>query len=80
MNHDFWGNFGTYLCQHANNETMVKFPRGNKTFSKKGVMGRKLSRTATSTKDIYQNRLSYDWDILVKTFGTDKSLRMKPKR
>ena len=69
MNHYFWGKFGTYLGQHAKNKTMVKFPWGKKTASKKGVMSRKVARTDTSTRDVYQSRLSDELDILLKTFG-----------
>ena len=47
MNHDFGGKFGTYLGKHAKNKMMVKFPRGKKTASKKGIMSRKVARTAT---------------------------------
>ena len=73
MPHYFWGKFGTYLFQNANNKTMVKFPMGKKTASKKGDMSRKLARTATSTKDVSQIRLSDELDILLTAFGTAES-------
>ena len=69
MTHHFWGEIGTYLGQNVKNKTMVKFLRGKKTASKKGVMSRKLARTATSTNDVSQSPLSNELDILLKTFG-----------
>ena len=47
MTHDFWGKFGTYLGQHAKNNTMVEFHRVDNTASKKGVMSSKVARTDT---------------------------------
>ena len=70
MNHYFWGKFGTYLGQHAKNKTMVKFPWGNKTTSKKDDMSRKLARTTTSIKDGSQIR---------STFGSAESTHDKTK-
>ena len=52
---------------------MVKFPRSKKTDSKKGVMIRKVARTATSTKDSPQSLLSDESDILLTTFGISES-------
>ena len=69
MTHDLWEEIGTYLGQHANNKTMVKFPWGKMKASKKGVMSRKVARTDTSTKDVSQSRLSDESDILLKKFG-----------
>ena len=69
MTHDFWGKFGTYLGQNAKNKAMVKFPWGKKIASKKGVMSRKVARTATSTKDVSQSRWSNESDIFSKIFG-----------
>ena len=68
MTHIFWGIFGTYMGQHAKNKTMLKFPRGNKTASKKGVMSSKVESTVTSTKDVSQICLSDESDILFTTF------------
>ena len=48
---------------------MVKFPWGKKIASKKGVMSRKVARTATSTKDVSQSRLSDELYIPLTTFG-----------
>ena len=62
MNHNFGEKIGTNLGQHAKNKTMVKFPLGKKKTSKKGVMGRKLERTSTSTKDVSQIHLSNEPD------------------
>ena len=36
-----------YLGQNAKNKTMVKFPQGNRTASKKGVMSSKVASTDT---------------------------------
>ena len=58
MNHNFWGGFGNYLGQNTKNKTMVDFPWGKSIDSKKGVIGRKVARTATSTKNVSQSRLS----------------------
>ena len=69
MTHDLWGKFVIYLAQHANNKTMVKFPRVNNIASKKGFMFRKVAGTDTSTKDVSQIRLSDELDILLTTFG-----------
>ena len=68
MTHDFLEVIGTYLGQHDKNKIMVKFPWGNKTATKKGVMSRKVARTDTSTKDVYRSRLSYELDIIMTTF------------
>ena len=67
--YNFGGEIGTYMGQNVKNKTMVKFLRGKKTASKKGVMSRKLARTATSTNDVSQSPLSNELDILLKTFG-----------
>ena len=67
--HDLWEGIGSYQGQHAKNKTMVKFPWGKKTASKKGVISSKVARTDTSTRDVYQSRLSDELDILLKTFG-----------
>ena len=80
MTNYLWGRFGTYLVQHAKNKTMVKFPRGKKTASKKGVISRKVARTDTSTKDVSQSRLSDGSGILLTTFGPSEITREKPKR
>ena len=72
MTHDFWGKFGTYLGQLANNKTIVKFPGGKKTASKKGVMIRKVSSTDTSTNYVSQSRLSDKSDIILKIFGPEE--------
>ena len=69
MTHDFWGKFVTYLGQHAKNKTIVKFPLGKKTASKKVVLSRKVARTDTSTKGVSQIRLSNESGILLKCFG-----------
>ena len=79
MTHAFWGEIGTYLGQHAKNKTMVKFPRGKKTASKKGVISRQVSRTANSTKDVSQSRLSNESDILLTTFVPAESTQDKNK-
>ena len=73
------GKFGTYLGQHAKNKTMAKFPRGNKTISKKGVVSRKVARTDNSTKDVSQSRLIDESDILLATFGSAESTQDKTK-
>ena len=65
MNLYFWQTFGTYLGQNVKNKTMVKFPQDNKTASKKGVMSRKVARTATSNKDDPQSRLRDELDIIL---------------
>ena len=57
------------LGQHAKNKMMVKFPRDKKTNSKKGDMSRKVARTATSTKDVSQIRLSDKSYTILTTFG-----------
>ena len=69
MTNYLWEEIGTYLGQHAKNKMMVKFPWGKKTASKKGVMSRKVARTDTSTRDVYQSRLNDELDILLKKFG-----------
>ena len=79
MTDDFWGKLGTYLGQHAKNKTVVKFPRGKKTASKKSVMSRKVSRTATSTKDVSQSRLGDESDILFTAFVPAESTNDKTK-
>ena len=79
MTHYFWGEFGTYLGQHAKNKNMVEFPRGKKIASKKGDTSQKVARTATSTKDLSQSRLTDESDILLKTFGPSKSNQDKTK-
>ena len=63
------GKIGTYLSQHAKDKTMVKFPRGKKTASEKGIMSRKVARNATSSKDVSQIRLNDESYILLKVFG-----------
>ena len=72
MTHYFWGKFGTYLGQLANNKTIVKFPGGKKTASKKGVMIRKVSSIDTSTNYVSQSRLSDKSDIILKIFGPEE--------
>ena len=57
------------MGQNAKNKTMVKFPRGKKTDSKKGVMNREVARTDTSTKDVSQIHLSDESDIILTKLG-----------
>ena len=52
---------------------MVKFPWGNKTASKKGVIISKVARTDTSTNYVSQIRLSDESDILSTSFGPVES-------
>ena len=80
MTHDVWREYGTYLGQHANNKTVVKFRRGKNTASKKGVMISKVSNTATSTKDVSQSRLSNESDILLITFGPSERTQYQNKK
>ena len=48
---------------------MVKFPQGNYTASKKAIMVKKVKRTATSTKNVFQSRSSNESNMLSTTFG-----------
>ena len=73
------GKFGTYLGQHAENKTTVKFPQGKRTAPNKGVISRKVESTATSTKDVFQIRLSDELDILLKTLGPAEITQEKTK-
>ena len=68
ITHDFFGGVGTQLDHHAKNDIMAEFPEGNKKFSKKGVMSRKLAIPDTSTNDVSQRRLSDKSNILLTTF------------
>ena len=58
---------------------MAKFVRGNNTSSKKGLMSRKVARTATSTKDVSQSRLGNALDIPLKVFGPKESTQDETK-
>ena len=54
MYRKFWVGFANYMGKHANNKTMVKFPWGKKTASKKAVMSRAVASTATLTNNVCQ--------------------------
>ena len=79
MTHDFWGGFGTYMCQHVKNKTMVKFSWGNKTASNKGVRSSKVASTVTSSNNVSQSCLSNESDILLTKFGPGKSTQDEAK-
>ena len=70
ISHSFWGAFSTYMGKHAKNKTMVNFTRGKNIASNKTlVMIRKVARTSTSTKDIYQIRYCNESYMFSTTFG-----------
>ena len=79
MSHNFWGGFATYMGNNARNKMMVKFPQGNYTASKKAIMVKKVKRTATSTKNVFQSRSSNESNILLSTFGTLERTRDESK-
>ena len=78
MSLKLWECFATYIGKCTKNKYRLKFPPGNKTASKKGVMSRKLARTDTSTKYVSQSRLSNESDIILIFLDQKKALSMKP--
>ena len=67
--HPFWGGFANYRGNHTWNKTMVKLPQGKEISSRKAIMSRKVTRTATSTNDVPQRRSSNEPDMFSTTFG-----------